>query len=265
MLTPLLIALALPAADLADLPDGEVADRAAAAFAEGVRLREDDTQARPHFAAAAAGYEELWRRGIHNTALARNRGRAWLLAGDLPRALLACRAGLRLAPGDRALRDDLAALRELVVYPPYSALGKPAVENRPPWWPSLGPGTLTAAAAVFYSLACVGLTRWLMARRGTLLVSAGLSLVAAGGLAFFAAVAGRQERQEVEHPPAVIAADGVRLRRGDGPAYPPRYDTPLNRGVEARLLFARGDWLQVELAGGEVGWVPRRSVLTEEF
>jgi hypothetical protein len=37
-----------------------------------------------------------------------------------------------------------------------------------------------------------------------------------------------------------------------------------NRGVEARLLFARGDWLQIELAGGEVGWVPRRLVLVDE-
>jgi hypothetical protein len=263
--TPLLIVLGLPAANLADLPDAEVATHAETAFAEGVRLRDDDTQAPPHFAEAAAGYEELWRRGTHNTSLARNRSRAWLLAGDLPRAILACRAGLRLAPGDRALREDLAALREQVVYPPYSSLGRPAVDVRPPWWPSLGPGTLTSAAAVFYSLACVGLTHWLMTRRGTLLVSAGLSLVAAGGLAFFAAVAGRQERQEVEHPPVVIAADGVRLRRGDGPAYPPRYDTPLNRGVEARLLFARGDWLQIELAGGEVGWVPRRSVRIEEL
>jgi len=27
------------------------------------------------------------------------------------------------------------------------------------------------------------------------------------------------------------------------------------RGVEARLLYARGDWLQIELASGEVGWV----------
>ncbi len=62
----------------------------------------------------------------------------------------------------------------------------------------------------------------------------------------------------------VIAADGVLLRRGDGLAYMPRYDTPVNRGVEARLLFARGDWLQIELAAGEVGWVPRRLVLLDE-
>ena len=30
---------------------------------------------------------------------------------------------------------------------------------------------------------------------------------------------------------------------------------PVNQGVEARLLFERDGWLQIELSGGEVGWV----------
>jgi hypothetical protein len=62
-------------------------------------------------------------------------------------------------------------------------------------------------------------------------------------------------RAEGQHPLVVIADDGVLLRKGNGEAYPRRYDTPLNRGVEARLLYARGDWLQIELTSGEVGWV----------
>jgi len=61
----------------------------------------------------------------------------------------------------------------------------------------------------------------------------------------------------------VITADGVPLREGNGVAYPARYDAPLNRGVEARLLFVRGDWLQIELAGGEVGWVPGASTVSD--
>ena len=69
---------------------------------------------------------------------------------------------------------------------------------------------------------------------------------------------------EAVQPLVVIADDGVLLRKGNGLTYPPRYDTPVNRGVEARLLFDRGEWLQIELAGGEVGWVPRRYVLVDE-
>jgi uncharacterized protein YgiM (DUF1202 family) len=62
----------------------------------------------------------------------------------------------------------------------------------------------------------------------------------------------------------VVAQDNVLLRTGNGLSYPARYDTPLNRGVEARLLLRRDDWLKVELGGGETGWLPRSSVLVDE-
>ena len=61
----------------------------------------------------------------------------------------------------------------------------------------------------------------------------------------------------------IIADDGVLLRRGNGLTYPPRYETPVNRGAEARLLVERGDWLKVELAGGQSGWVPLKYVLLD--
>jgi hypothetical protein len=258
------VLIALLAAAPADLSDAEVAAEAEAAFADGVRLRDDAAQARPHFARAAESYQELLRRGYNNPVLYRNLAHASLLAGDLPHAIRACRRGLRESPGDRGLRDDLAAFREQVVFPPYTSLGRPPVSTRPPWWPSLGAGTLAAAAAGFYILACLGLTRWLMTRRARLLPAAVVGLAVGISLAAFAFIDSRRERDEADHPPVVIAADGVLLRRGDGLAYPPRYDTPVNRGVEARLLFARGDWLQIELSGGEIGWVPRRLVLCDD-
>jgi tetratricopeptide (TPR) repeat protein len=256
--------IALLAAVPADLPDAEVAGQAEAAFREGVHLRDDAAQARPYFGRAAAGYEELVRRGRNNPLLYRNLAHAYLLAGDLPRAILTCRRGLRLAPGDGGLRGDLAAIREQVLFSPYSSLGRPPADDRPPWWPRFRAGTLGAFAAGFYVLACLGLTRWLMLRRVGLLLTSGGCLAAAVALGVFAGIEASHEWDAVAHPLVVIAADGVLLRRGDGLSYPPRYDTPVNRGVEARLLFAGGDWLQVELAGGEVGWVPRRLVLVDE-
>jgi hypothetical protein len=71
------------------------------------------------------------------------------------------------------------------------------------------------------------------------------------------------ERQQSLHPLVVIAQDRVPLRNGNGVLYPPRWETPLNSGVEARLQFERGDWLQIELAGGQTGWVPRAAVLLD--
>ena len=64
--------------------------------------------------------------------------------------------------------------------------------------------------------------------------------------------------------PVVVVARPTELRTGNGPDYPPRLDAPLPRGCEARRLFVRGDWWQVELGGGVVGWVPRAAVLSVE-
>ena len=80
------------------LSDLELAGRAEAEFGEGVRLRQAADKARPHFRAAAGYFEDLRRRGASNPLLYRDLGNAYLLAGDLPRAVLAYRLGLRRSP-----------------------------------------------------------------------------------------------------------------------------------------------------------------------
>ena len=38
----------------------------------------------------------------------------------------------------------------------------------------------------------------------------------------------------------------------------------VRRGMEGRLRFVRGDWLQVEFPGGDVGWLRRGDVLLDD-
>jgi tetratricopeptide (TPR) repeat protein len=256
----LLLTAAAPAGTSSD---AELLGQAEAAFQEGVRLRVHPQEARRFFRQAADGYEELRRRGIHNAALDRNLGNAALLAGDLPRAILAYRRGLRLSPDDHELRTSLAHARSEVVYPEPGNLGRPPVDHWPPWLPRATAVRLLALAVVFYALVWLAFTRWLMTQRGWLLAAGGLGLALVAVLAFLLMGEVRQARFEADHPLVVIARDKVVLRKGNGDAYPPRYDTPLNRGVEARLIFARNDWLQIELSAGEVGWVPRNAVLLD--
>ena len=261
---PLLIALlhAQPTVP-PELSDRDVVERAETEFQEGVRLRQASEQARPHFRQAAAYFDELRRRGAGNAELYRNLGNAYLLADDLPRAILSYRRGLRLTPNDLALRESLAAAREQVVYPASDSLGRPRNDPRPPWLPQPRGVWLTIAAAVCYALACVCLTRWLMVRRGRLLGAGLVILLLAGTLSGWVALRAGEAREEQIHPLVVIARDGVVLRRGNGLVFPPRYETPIHRGVEARRLFERGDWVQIELSGGEIGWTPRESVLVD--
>jgi hypothetical protein len=248
----------------ADMPNREVARLAEEEFARGVEAKSDRNKAMPHFLAAADYFDELRRRGADNPELYRNLGNAALLADDLPRAVLSYRRGLRLSPTDAALRAGLDEARARVAYASDGGFGRPPDDGRPPWLPRLGSDWFFLGAAAGYVAACVLLTRWLMVRGRPWLVGGAAALALAAGFTALLVLAVRSERAERERPLVVISEDGVLLRKGDGLPYPPRYDTPLNKGVEARRLYEHGGWVQIELSGGEVGWAQRDCLLIDE-
>jgi hypothetical protein len=246
------------------LTNAEVAQRAKEEFRRGVELRSARAKATPHFQIASECFEELRRCGVRNPDLYRDLGNASLLADDLPRAILSYRRGLRLAPTDPDLQAGLNEARGRVVFAATGGFGRPPQESPPPWLPRLGTEELFAAAAGCYIAGCLCATRWLMTRRRYSLISGIIALLAAAALTTLIDAAIRSEREKREHPLVVVAEDGLMLRKGDGLAYPPRYETPLNKGVEARRLYERGDWSQIELSGGEIGWVRRDRLLVDE-
>jgi tetratricopeptide (TPR) repeat protein len=263
--TPFVTALFLAVASAGMLftADAELLRRAETAFRAGAEARDNPDQARPLFRTAAFCYEKLRQRGAANAALYRNLGNCYLLAGDLPRAILSYRRGLRLAPADQNLRSQLAYARLRVAYPDAGDFGRPAVDNRPPWLPYFSAKQRLLFFLCTYSLGWLGIVRWWMVRRPALLTTGlmmfGLAMLAAASLA----LEEWNMRQEAQHPLVVITADKVAMRKGNGRLYPPRYATPLQRGVEARLGLQRGSWLQIELAGGQLGWIPRSAALVD--
>jgi hypothetical protein len=248
----------------APVADEELLRQAAAAFRRGVEERARPADARPHFREAVRLYDLLAARGLQSATMEQNRGNAALLAGDLPHAIRAYRRGLALAPEDAELQANLAYARAQVAYPAPPPFARPRVSDRPPWLPRVTWPVLLALALLCHVVLCVAATRWYMTRRDSSLTVALAALV--GVVALLLSLAHERQRlaDERDHPLVVIAADGVLMRSGNGLSYPSRYETPLNRGVEARLRFLRGDWLQVELSGGEVGWVPGAVALVEE-
>lgn len=241
--------------------DADLLHEAESAFAAGVRLDARSDQARDHFRAAAQAYTTLVSRGVRSAALFRNQGHACLLAGDLPSAIVAYRRGLRLAPDDPALRAGLAHARERVAQPETSGV-PPTPANRA-WLPG---GTLRLLALLAFGAYSLGWLLWTggrMARQSTLgrhaLVAWLLALVLGGVLARDA----WQAYREASEPLIVVRQEGVHLRQGNGLSYPPHRDAPLPPGTEATLLFERSGWVQVELASGEVGWLPRAAVLLD--
>jgi hypothetical protein len=242
-------------------PDPAILDRAETAFRAGIAARDHPDQARQHFRAAREHYATLRRQGILNPGLCRNEGSAALLADDLPVAIAAYRRGLRLDPSDRGLRENLEYARDQVAYP--AGLGcRPAASGWPPWLPRPANELLLGMALALYAVGCIIVTRWLIGRRGS---GGVVVLVLAGGLGMWWGA--RQVRADAErrHPLVVVVADTLPLHTGNGRAYLTHPRLPaVRRGMEGRLVFVRGDWLQVEFPGGEVGWLPRGDVLVDE-
>jgi tetratricopeptide (TPR) repeat protein len=246
------------------MPDPALQEQAELAFAEGLRQRENATLARPLFQQAARCYEQMVQQGAQNPLVQQNLGNAWLLADDLPRAILAYRRGLQLDPGNLALRTALEGSRQMVLFANSSDLGRQPPLARPPWLPSVSLRWFILAGLILYGAGCLVLTRWLMLGQGRLLVWSVPLLAAAAGIGYLVWHDGQDREEEVRYPLVVINQDGVLLRKGNNQNFPLRFDTPLNRGVEARQLRQRGQWLQIELAGGETGWIPRGLALVDQ-
>lgn len=256
--------LTLLAAGEENASDALLLTEAESAFRAGLAQREEPASARASFLQAADRYEQLRRRGANNADLNRNLANAHLLAGDVPRAILAYRRGLRIAPSDRRLQEGLAYARGQVAFSSSTALGRPPIEQRPPWLPRQATEWYLTITFIASSLGWLAAARWWMTRRGRFLGLACIAISIAL-LSFIGLIAEAwRDADYVGRPVVVIADDGVLLRAGNGLRYPARSRTPLNRGVEARLLFVRGDWLQIDLAGREVGWVPREYALMDE-
>lgn len=246
--------------------DDTLVSLAANEFEEGQKFRLDAAKARPRFRQSARLYDELWRRGWRDPNLALNRASARRLAGDLPGAIMALNEGLEAARWSRPLQVALEDARSAVAYPVHGDL---AIQCRPMPTATIGsrmsPFEARLIAAVCWLLVCGGVARFAMHRAGWWLAFAGVWLAA---LALLAALWVRDDRvhaRATEYPLVVVAND-VYLRRGNSEAFPPRLDgaARLPRGIETRELSRRGGWIQVQLAGGVIGWIPESSALLSD-
>jgi hypothetical protein len=242
-------------------PPRETLAEAERAFAEGVELRHDSARAKPAFARAAARYDLLWNEGFHTPELALNRARAHRLAGNLPKCIAALHDGLAVARFSRLLQVELDDARAAVAFP---LDGELAAQCRPKRANTVSTRMSVAdawgAAGVLWLLACAGVARFVMTRNTLWFTVAGLGVVGSAGLGWLWIQDARYRALEEVLPLLVVTRDAP-LRRGNAEAYPPRIDTPLPPGAEVRELARRGGWVQVQLPGGAIGWLPESAVI----
>jgi tetratricopeptide (TPR) repeat protein len=205
---------------------------------------------------AVAAYETVLGAGFESAALHYNLGNAYFKTGDLGRSILAWERARAVAPSDPDVLANLELARSLTA---------DAVEPLPrfwlvsavAWWIDLLPrGLLIAIVATAWVAAGAGLSARILARRddvrrvaGWVAIAGGVVVVILGTNLYVRELgAGRAER-------GVILADEVPVRSA-----PADQDDltlfEIHEGTRVRIDQRAGDWAEIVLEDGKVGWVP---------
>jgi tetratricopeptide (TPR) repeat protein len=207
------------------------------------------------FAAAAEAYESVLAAGFESADLHYNLGNAYFKRGDLGLAILAWERALSLAPG----APDVAANLELA-----RSLTADVIEPLPrfwlvsalSWWRDFIPrGLLVGIVAAFWLAATGGATWRILARGPDARRLAGwVATVGAVGTLLFGLNLTVRELGVGRADRAVILSESVAVRSA------PAEDDNLtlfqvHEGTVVRVDGLAGEWAEIVLADGKVGWV----------
>jgi tetratricopeptide (TPR) repeat protein len=204
-------------------------------------------------------YESIRASGVEDGVLYYNLGNAYFKSGRLGFAILSYERALKLLPGDEDVRANLAFADELVS----GGLEPPPLPLAIGWVVDLyqrtGSGLLAQALSLVFLIGGASITfllldRWPGFRTAALVVLAGSGVVALlAGASLIAKV--RAESNRIE---AVVVTENAYVRSGPGESSPRLAE--IHEGLKLRILGEREGFLQVSLANGLTGWVPREQV-----
>jgi tetratricopeptide (TPR) repeat protein len=186
-----------------------------------------------------------------------NLGNAHYLADELPEAIAAYHAGLRIDPSSGRLYANLALARRDVALPADAKLAAPPVAWQryafQRWFRYLD---VAAALAASLILPVSLRTGWVRGR------ALGWMLVLIAALAGGARLVRLSYQGQLDQRPICVLRVDTPLRVGNADSYPGHPDAGvLPRGYEVRRRAQRGGWLHVECPGGQIGWVPEANVV----
>ncbi|MSR20084.1 MAG: tetratricopeptide repeat protein [Gemmatimonadetes bacterium] len=205
---------------------------------------------------AIAAYEAVLGSGFESAALHFNLGNAYFKTGDLGRSILQWERARAVAPSDPDVLANLELARSLTA---------DAVEPLPrfwlvsavSWWVDLLPrGLLLATVAAAWLAAGAGVSARILARRDDVRRGAAWVAIAGGAVVVILGTnlfvrelgVGRAER-------GVILADAVPVRSA-----PSDQDDltlfEIHEGTRVRIDQRAGEWAEIVLEDGKVGWVP---------
>ncbi len=210
------------------------------------------------FLDAARTYEAIASMGFRNANLYVDAGNAYLLGGDIGRAVLSFRRADDIRPYDQAVKAGLADARERVQVAVALSPGSRSVQFVTAWRRLIPAPTMIAAFAVLYASA------WLVAmvnaaRPGLIPRAIGVGLGVSAGLVVGLVVIDHRVHDGTRA--GVVIAEGITARNGPSASvYDPTFTTPLRPGVELMILESRDGWHRVRLADARETWLPAYAI-----
>ena len=252
----LLFALAAPAA--ARLPREQLyslLQEANAAFQQANAAVDSPDRARPLYEKAILAYRKIVDQGeVRNAGLYYNLANAYLLKGDIGRAILNYRRAVTLDSADINVQKNLAFARSRRVDTVEVGAEKRVLETLFFWHYDFALRTKFFLACLFFAATCMGSISMIWFGRGPL-VSA-LTVLAGVLLVCFLASVIVETNHQANTRYGVITAQQVVARQGDGPNYPPSFKDPLHAGTEFKLVEQRPGWMHIVLSNRAEAWIP---------
>lgn len=200
---------------------------------------------------AATTYGILEQSGQKSAALYFNWGNALFKSGQIGRAIAAYRQAQALAPRDPDIRANLEFARKQRQGPAFTE------KMSRQWLQKLTPNewATLAGLSVWIFFGALALLQW----RPALIRGAKPSLTILGAatltLCVLAVEALRQSRGE---PVAIVTVADAAVRNGWAEESPTAFT--VHDGAELAVRDRKNDWLQVEVDGGQSGWIKKDQV-----
>ena len=229
--------------------------RANEAFRQAHSISVNSNKATKLYEEAILIYEKIIIEGhIQNSKLYYNLGNAYLLKGDLGKAILNYRRAGKLDSSDTNIQKNLAFARSRRVDKVRLKTEKRILHTLFFWHYDFFLKTKFVLTCLFFALFCIGLTIIIWLGRTALVT---VTVVISGILliCLFASVV-LEISSQARNVCGVITAEEVVARQGDGQSYSPSFKDPLHAGTEFDLLEHRHGWLHIKLSDNSEGWIP---------
>lgn len=215
----------------------------------------DTEQAAKLYEKAILGFEAVLDQGhVKNSKLYYNLANAYLLKGQLGKAILNYRRAEKLDKSDENIKKNLAFARSKRIDKVTVKTETHVLQTLFFWHYDFSIKTKFLLMCIFFGIACICVT-WIIwfGRTGPLMTV--MIICGVLTICFLASVI-VESSSKSGRVCGVVTAKEIVARQGDGQNYPPSFKEPLHEGTEFDLLENRPGWLHIKLSDDSDGWIP---------